>query len=232
MKLLIIVLMMASFAAHAQFKNESEVSTVKTSGNTKVQTYLFKTLSKYEKDKATYTFGGHYTYGENRSELSARDWDVNLKYEQTLSDRLSFYLGEIVEGYRFQGVKARYNSDAGLKYFFIKSDPKNFFTELGYRYTIEDRYDLATSYENKARAFVEWNHKTSETFQYRLWAEYVPNFTIDNDYLLTYEGSATSIINSVFSLKVSYKTIRRNVPVSDTFKKEDSLFTTSLVAKF
>jgi putative salt-induced outer membrane protein len=110
---------------------------------------------------------------------------------------------------------------------------KNFFSELGYRYTIEDRYQPEDNqYSNKARAYTEWNHKYSETFRYRLWAEYVPNFSQSKDYLMVYEASLTSILTSMFSLKVAYKGMYDNVPAVMGNKNYDYTYTTSLVAKF
>lgn len=88
------------------------------------------------------------------------------------------------------------------------------------------------STQTSARAYTEWNHKYSETFQYRLWAEYVPNFSQSKDYLMIYEASLTSILTSMFSLKVAYKGMYDNVPAVMGNKNYDYTYTTSLVAKF
>lgn len=230
----LIFLLLFSTLASAKLTHESEVSTLTTGGNSNVETYLVKTNNQYEIDIRLLKFGGHYTYGEAAETVSSRDWDGFLRYEQMLKrDRLALAVGEIVEGYQFQGIKARYNSDLGLKYYFIKKDLKNFFSEAGYRYTIEDRYqNIETLYEHKARFYTEYNQKVTETFQYRLWAEYVHNLTHGTDYLITYEASITAILTSVFSLKVSYKGIYDEVPAIEGNKNYDYTYTTSLVAKF
>ncbi|MFY7992577.1 MAG: DUF481 domain-containing protein [Bacteriovoracaceae bacterium] len=234
MKLLIsLVLLSLPIISWAQFKNESEFSTVATGGNSEVETYLAKTSSDYAWDMNAIKLGGHYTYGESSNTVSARDWDVNTKYDRFLTERFALTFGQLTEGYRFQGIKARYNADAGVKYFWLKSDAKNFFSELGYRYTIEDRYSPdENQYSNKARAYAEWNHKYSETFQYKFWAEYVPNFSQSKDYLAIYEASLTSILTSMFSLKVAYRGMYDNVPGIAGNKNYDYTYTTSLVAKF
>lgn len=234
MKLFIVLLIaFLPLLSWAQFKNESEFSTVVTGGNSQVKTYLARTTNDYAWAKNAIKFGGHYTYGESGETVSARDWDLNTKYDHFLADHFALTFGQVTEGYKFQGVKARYNEDAGLKYFFVKSDKKNFFSEVGYRYTIEDRYQpQENQYSNKARAYTEWNHKYSETLQYKFWAEYIPNFSQSKDYLVFYEASMTSILTSLFSLKVAYKGIYDNVPGIAGNKNYDYTYTTSLVAKF
>lgn len=216
----------------AQYSNESELSSVVTGGNSQVKTYIVKTLNKYESGLNLYSLSGHYTYGEAAEEVSARDWDANGKYERRFSEHFAWYLGEVIEGYRFQGIKARYNSDAGFKYYFLKSDKKNIFAEAGYRYTIEDQYENETAYENKGRLFIEFNEKPNENFSYRLWAEYIPNFTQSKDYLFIHEASITSILTSKFSLKFAFKGTYDQEPVVAGNKNYDYSYTTSIVARF
>lgn len=233
MKLLIVLLGLLSLDSWAQFTHESELSLVQTGGNSDVQTNNFKTTNLYKWVANQVKFGGHYIYGETENGVSARNWDVNGKYERVLSPHLSLTAGEIIEGNKFTGIKARYNSDLGVKYYYIKTDLKNFFSELGYRYSIEDRYEpLPNTFDNKARLYNEFSHKISETVQYKLWLEYIPNFTESNDYLINGEASLTSILNSVFSLKVAYLGMYDNRPAFLGFKNYDYMTTTSLVAKF
>lgn len=228
----VLLLLLLPTIALAQFSNESEVSSVATGGNSKVETYLVKTLNKFEAEKNIYQVSGHYTYGESSEQVSARDWDLSGKYERRFSEHFSWFVGEVIEGYRFQGIKARYNSDAGLKYYLIKSDRRNVFTELGYRYSIEDQYYSETAYENKARAFIEINEKPNDNFSYRLWGEYIPNFTRTSDYLFIHEASLTSILTSKFSLKFAWKGIYDQEPIIEGNKNYDFTYTTSLVARF
>lgn len=233
MRNLIAAMLLFPAIAFAQYTNESELAMVKTGGNSDVQTTNAKTTNLYKWDLNQVKAGGHYTYGETNNGVSVRNWDVNGKYEREVSPHVSFTLGEVVEGNRFVGIKTRYNSDAGAKYYHIKTDLKNFFTEVGYRYSIEDRdAPAANTFDNKARLYNELTHKISETVQYKLWLEYVPNFTVGRDYLVNGEASLTSILNSVFSLKVAYLGMYDNLPAQAGFKNYDFTTTTSLVAKF
>lgn len=232
-KLTALILFLFALPALAQFSHESELGYIQTGGNSVVQTTNAKTTNKYIWDRHSSSFGGHYTYGETSQNVTVRNWDVNGRVEQQSTTHLSFVLGEIIEGNRFTQIKSRYNSDAGLKYYYIKSDAKNFFSELTYRYTIEDRYrPLENTYDNKARFYNEFDHKYSGNIQYKFWLEYVPNFTTGKDYLINGEASLTSILNSTFSLKVAYKGMYDNLPAAPGLKNYDYMTTTSLVAKF
>ncbi len=222
-----------SHAALAQLKHESEYSLLQSGGNSEVNSQNAKTSNIYTWEKNQLRFGGHYTYGEAKNVVSARNWDGNLKYERQLSSKLSFITGEVVEGNRFTNIEARYNSDAGFKYYYLKSDLHTFFSELSYRYTIENRYAPTEDlYDQKARFYNELAHKYSPTVQYKFWLEYIPNFTDGKDYLVNGEASVTSILSSIFSLKVAYMGMYDNKPTLPTLKNYDFATTTSLVAKF
>lgn len=233
MRYIFSVLLLYSGSALAEYSNESELAYVQTGGNSEVQTTNAKTSNIYKWDLDQIKFGGHYLYGQSDEDVTARNWDVNFKYERTLSEHISVTVGEIIEGNRFTDVKARYNSDAGLKYYYVKTDPKKVFTELSFRYAIEDRYAPAgNTYDNKARFYNEIDHHVSETVRYKLWLEYVPNFTEPDDYLINGEASVTSILTSTFSLKVSYAGMYDNRPVSSELKNYDYNTTTAFVIKF
>jgi putative salt-induced outer membrane protein len=233
MRLLVTALLLFPALCFAQYSNESELALVKTGGNSDVQTTNAKTTNLFKWDTNQFKTGGHYIYGETNNGVSARNWDVNGKYEREVSPHVSYYLGEVLEGNNFTGIKTRYNSDVGAKYYYVKTDLKNVFSELGYRYSIEDRFaPVENTYDNKGRFYNEINHKISETVQYKLWLEYIPNFTQSHDYLVNGEASLTSILTSILSLKVAYLGMYDNQPVSRGLKNYDYTTTTSLVAKF
>lgn len=233
MKLLILAAMLMASQAFAQFTNESQYALLQTGGNSQVQTQNAKTTNAYKWDMNQVGFGGHYTYGESSETVSARNWDVNSKYERELNKHLSIVGGEVIEGNRFTGIKTRYNTDIGAKHYFLRDDVQILFTELSYRYSIEDRYSpIENVYDNKGRSYNEYSHKYSETVQYKVWLEYVPNFTDGKDYLVNGEASVTTILTSVFSLKVAYLGNYDNLPATSDLKNYDYATTTALVAKF
>jgi putative salt-induced outer membrane protein len=228
-----IFLFLITLPVFAQLTNQSEVSMVTAGGNSQLKAYNTKTAHKYVMDKSNLYLGGHYTYGESAESLSARNWDFNSKFDHVVHHKFSLMIGQITEGDNFQGIKARYNFDIGPKYFFSKSEKTNFYLELGYRYTIEDRFQpVENVFENKARAYSFYDYKLNENVSWALWLEYIPNFTDSRDYLVNGEASLTSILNSLFSLKVAYKGMYDDLPAVEGNKNYDFQTTTALVAKF
>lgn len=233
MKKILLLTLLYAVPAFAQLTNESEISLIQSGGNAEAQTSNVRTTNTYNWDKYSAIFGGHYTYGENADDVSVRNWDINAKSERELSPKVSVVLGEIIEGNRFTDIKARYNSDLGMKYYFDKTDRLKFFTELSYRYTIEDRYvDPQNTYDHKGRFYNEYDQKYSDTLQYKFWLEYVPNFSDGRDYFINGEASFTAILNTLLSLKVAYRGMYDNSPANPGLKNYDYMTTTSLVAKF
>lgn len=216
------------------FKNSSEVVLTNTTGNSNVQTYHAKTENTYKFQNHKTVFGGHYTYGEANSLLNAQNWDANLNYFLRLNDKVSLVAAEIIEGNRFQEVKTRYNTDLGSKYHFINTNKKKLSLLTAYRYTNEHRYGEEDTLiiQNKGRFLGEWSRKPMKNLEWKLSADYIPNFTDVRDWLFTGEGSVKNTINSLFSIKVSYKYMVDNLPASPELKKYDSIFTTSLVMDF
>src|SRR5688572_22854565 len=132
MKKILLLTLIYTLPAMAQLTNESELSLIQSGGNAEAQTSNVRTTNVYKWDKYSALFGGHYTYGENADNVSVRNWDINAKSERELTPKFSLVLGEIIEGNRFTDIKARYNSDLGLRYYYDKSDRVNFFSEVSY----------------------------------------------------------------------------------------------------
>ncbi|MFL5785989.1 MAG: DUF481 domain-containing protein, partial [Bacteriovoracaceae bacterium] len=125
--LLLIFLVFISLNAQALYTTETELGYIQNGGNADIQTTNFKSVNVYSWDKYKASFGGHYTYGETADSVTVRNWDVNAKIEQEVSHRLALFVGEVIEGNTFTGIQGRYNSDAGARYYYIQSEPENFF---------------------------------------------------------------------------------------------------------
>jgi putative salt-induced outer membrane protein len=240
----------------SKFSHESELSTIVNGGNTEVETYNFTTKNSYQTGKMTYGFGGHYQLGttvqtqldedgeeEEVKVETARNWDINAKVSQVLSVSLDGFLAAMYEGNEFNGIKQRDNYDLGATYKIIAEEKTKSNFELSYRYTVErttiriaddgsaDEDGRDEFFLNKARLYYDFEKVLTETTSTKFWAEYIPNFTINEDYQGTFEQSLTTKMSNLLSLKVSYKGIYDNVPVEGA-QMMDYIFTTSLIAKF
>ncbi len=227
-------LFFASFApaALADWKSESEAGVVITSGNSTTQSLNAKSGTEYTFEKNMLRLQGSYLQAKQSGVLSALAWSLGLRYERELSQMLSVFAGQSVEGDQFAGILQRYNSDLGAKYFFYKQ-PKDFiwFAEGGYRYTKENAVTYSKGFQ-KARVYTEAEKNWTATTSTKLWLEYIPNFTLSDAWLFNTELSLSSAINSYFSIKTAYLVKYSNAPASISAKKTDTAFTTALVAKF
>lgn len=229
-----------------KLSNESEVSLIQTGGNTNVETYNAKTLTKYEMEKSVFELSGHYTVaffettdddGDTVKAESARNWDMKGKYERVISSRFNGFTALQYEGDEFSGFKQRENFDLGGKYLITKTDKKTTSAELGARYTIEKTLNRDENGDDvfnfsKARIYIEHAQTVSKALSFKLWIEYLPNFTRGEDYLVNYEPSVSFLFNSMFSLKTAYKVVYDNQPNIEGNERSDTIFTTSLLARF
>lgn len=232
MKKLVWLLALLSPLAQAQFKNESELGIAAANGNTQSQTYTFKQSNEYKIRSDVFSLKGRYLNSKADGVETARYLMVGPRYEKQVSSRFGFFIGETLEKDKFANIDSRWLTDLGGKYRFIEDDKTIFFSELGYRYMHEDRLDNSTAFSNYGRVYTEWEQKWNESFSTKYWAEYMPNFTEHTDWLFNTEFSLTAMLNSVFSLKSSILLRYDHMPAPGVTYKEDTLFSTALVAKF
>ena len=247
--LLIFIFTLISYQAQAaieKVKNESELTFIQTGGNSNVESYNLKTATSILTQDYTFSLSGHYflsTYekedenGSLQDIESARNWDIALKGERNLSKRFNAFSQVQFEGDKFSGYTQRDNYDIGGKYKIITTDKENLFVELGYRYTVERKAEPAEDedsikYDNKGRLYAEYDKKISEALSSKFWIEYLPNFTEEEDYIISFEPSLSVLLNNIFSLKMAYKGIYDNQPNIEGNKYLDFNYTTSLIARY
>ena len=244
----LLLLLVVSTPGHTEViktTNESELTFIQTGGNTAIETYNVKTETKFHTQDYILSLGGHYflsLYETKNSDdetikvESARAWDVSTKLEKEMSKRLNFFAGLQIESDKFSGFQQRDNYDIGGKYSFIKTDKKTFSTELGYRYSVEHEYNelqsngnITTS--NKARIHTEFEKQLNETLSYKLWIEYLANFTEPDDYMINLEPSMMVNLTNTFSFKIAYIGNYDNQPAAEK-EKLNFKYTMSLLANF
>lgn len=239
MKALLISLFSISICASAfaqdksPWAHESEAAVVKVDGNTKSDSYSAKQKTVYTFDANALTATGRYLQTKASDIETARYWDASLRYERIFSELWSAFVQHGAESDPYAGYVQRDNSDLGAKYFLIKSEAQNLFTELGLRYsTTQPTGTGGKIYDTFGRWYAEYSEKITPTLSLKLWAEYLPNFRDSEAYLINYEPSANVMISQIFSLKVAYLVKYHNKTTTPAEKKEDTTFTTALVAKF
>ncbi|MCO5141588.1 MAG: DUF481 domain-containing protein [Oligoflexia bacterium] len=219
--------------ASAEWKNESEAGVVITEGNSKSQSLNLSQKTSYQHLQNKWSFGAGYLQSKSAGVLSSRSWDLMLRYDREINEKLGAFISQQIESNEFAGYKQRYNTDLGAKYYFIKEEKQTeWFAEAGYRFTKENKVSGAKSNQHKARVYSEFFKQWNESVSSKLWGEFVPNFTVSKQWLFNSEASLSVMMNSILSLKTAYLLKYSNEPSIVGAKKTDSVFTTSLVAKF
>lgn len=234
---------MASLSVHAEdakstgpFSEEAEAGIISVNGNSKSQSYLLKSLTGYQFDSYTAKLNGEYyknlskDYPTNLTTIDEK-WVLGIKLDRNITEKLGAFIGQSAEKDTTINIIRRYNSDIGARYNIVKHEGYYTVGEVGYRYSTEE-YDgnVKSEHFNLGRVYLESEKQWSPACSTKWWAEYLPNFDEPKDYNINSELSLTAALNTTFSLKTAYNVKYDNVP-SGTYKT-DSMFTTSLLAKF
>ena len=228
------------------FKDETTLGASIVSGNTNSESYNGKELAEYDWDLDLLRLTGRYLQTKANGTVSALAWDSSLRYERTLTPLFSLFAAYGLDSDVFAGYVQKNNADVGVKYFLIKSDETVWSAELGYRYSVTHYPTaLADNASSSARAFTEAVENFSKTTSGKLTVEYVqtlvssfnssvPGYATDQDYYVTIEPSLNLMLNQTLSLNLGYliKYVNYLPQGSTATKYLDTVFTTSLVAKF
>jgi putative salt-induced outer membrane protein len=233
MKIFIFILcFLLQSTAFAKLSNETELGLTSTNGNSKNHSYTVKQENDYKWEKNVLGFKLRYLDASADGEQTARFFMTGLRLDQSASAKLSFFIGETYEKDRFASIEKRLITDLGSKYKFISSEKTKLLSEFGYRYMDEERIDRSNVYSHYLRAFSEWERNWKPNFSTKLWAEYLPNLSDSEDWQFNSELSLTANLNNIFSLKTGILMRYDDLPAPGVFHKTDTLFTTSLIAKF
>ncbi len=217
----------------APWSNESEAAVVKVGGNTESESYSAKEKTTFTQGTDVWVSTARYLQSKSGGAETAKSWDAALRYEKVFSDLWSGFLQHGAESNVYAGYLQRDNTDLGAKYTFIKSDTENALLEAGLRSTRTlSSQGVDSKRENFGRLYTEYSRQINASVSAKAWVEYLPNFSDSEGYFLNYEPSLTVLMNQIFSLKVAYLVKIHNKILLSTERKEDTAFTTSLVAKF
>lgn len=231
-KLLLVSLLGLSLSVHAQWKNTSELSILKSGGNTEVSVYNITSDTSVVLGNHKLSLGGHYTLGKSSDVVDARNWDIRLQDRYSLSERWGVFVAEKVEGDRFKGFITRYNTDLGAAYKLYNLDMFKVNLEAGLRYVVEEKTNGAYAHDNQLRFFGDLDHTLNAHVAWKFYAEYLKDIEVGDAWEFNFGPSLVSTLNSTFSVKVGYVGEYRNLPAIAGARKFDYKYTTGLIANF
>jgi putative salt-induced outer membrane protein len=218
-------------SAETALKSEAEAGIVVTGGNSETTTVSMKDTTTYSFGENALTWNGRFLRASSQGIEEAYQWGTGLRYARGFTDSLSGFLGQALEANPYQGIEQRYSTDLGGKYHFEKSEGLKWFLEAGYRFNRENYPGTFRNF-SFVRVFHEIERKFTPTFSIKWWLEFLPNLTDSKAYQANSEISGVATLNEVFSMKTGYTYRYNNAPPAGVSSKADTVFTTSLVAKF
>jgi len=227
-------------SALAVFHDEGEAGLVFTDGNSNSKSISAANHSDVKNGKDRYQLGGRYNEAKQNGVLNTEKWLATLRYERTMTDVLTGILAQQVEGDIFAGILQRYNTDIAVKHFFLERPTRYFvrhphdimwFGEAGYRFTREHNTKDETNSFHKMRLYSEVRLHWNEWVTSYLWVEYVPNFTLGQNWLLNGELGLSTALSSVFGVKTFYRLNYSNAPPVGATSRTDTTLNMALTVK-
>ncbi len=214
------------------FHNESQVGLLVSEGNSQGSSTNIEQKNNYDWEHNNISALYNYLRAKSGAVESARRWSAGLRYDRDLSNRWALFTGELVESDPFSGFNYRYNTDVGAKYMIFKRETWSWGSEAGYRYSHEERRIASAIDQNFARLYMEINANWTDKTSTKLWVEYLPELNSIREDRINSEASVSSLMTSILAVKLAYLIKYDSQPPPGTLHDTDTLFTTSLVAKF
>ncbi len=221
----------AAKPAQSPWHLRSEVSYVRTSGNTRTETFAGKLDASLQKRIHKFFVMGQYLYGRNRGREDSNKLALDGRWEAALNERFS---GIVSLGYgrdKFSGFRYRLFLGPGLGYFLVKEARRTLQLSLALncaydRFSVGERRDLR-SLTGKALAKFDWQALDNLKLLQNLG--HVVSFGEAGRYFVESETGLEARINKTFSVGFSYRLNHQNRPPAPEIRKTDTTFLTTLI---
>jgi putative salt-induced outer membrane protein len=216
-----------------KWKDEGELSYVKTSGNSKTTNLAAKNQVKYqftEKVLGTWKVGA--ILGENEGVKSAENYFTDLKADYSFTERFYSLANAGWLKNKFAGIDRRLYGGAGAGYKFLIG-PVNFLVgELGLNYVSNKYIDETRKNYLAGRAFGKYTYAFTEKNNFSQTVEYLYDFDDSEKYEVNSETALISALTGYLSMKAAYVVNYKHKPIPSTLKNSDTTTTVALVVSF
>ncbi len=197
-------------------------------------------------NKLKYTFDGWavaqdlvFFYGEANDKVNANFWNAGLRAERRLTPRLGMFFASRFDRNVLQGISSRFEEGFGLDFKVVDAKRDHFTVALGgsaFQQSLTPG-TVSTFKGNypAARAAGDYKHNFSDLAFFQQTAEYLPNLSDTNSYLINTESAVVAPLMKTLGIKVGY-VVRYNAapPVRDnvTLKKTDTYLSSGITYSF
>ena len=206
--ILCVVFLFASFlnAEEKAWKEHVEMSYVRTSGNTRTETFSTKLAVERAGDANRYILNGKYLFSKFDGTESVNVLDSDFRYERVFTGRLFGFIGLAYVRDKYSGYDYRFSLGPGLGLDVVKTDNHDLKFMLSSMYYF-DKYTSGDVSKNdyatvKVEIHYEWRIRENLTFQTK--DEYFVSLEETDSYFIQGEAGIKVNISKALALGVSY----------------------------
>lgn len=178
-------------------------------------------------------------YGEADDKVNANFWSGGLRGERRLTPRLGAFVATRFDRNLLQGISSRFEEGVGLDYKVIDQARDKFTVVAGASLFQQTLAPGATSAFKRnfpaARLGADYKHLFTELAFFQQTAEYLPNLSDGDAYLVNTESALVAPLTKSLGIKVGYVVrynaappLRNGLPLKDT----DTFFSSGLTYSF
>lgn len=221
------------------FEGSASLGFSQTSGNANATTTNVANKLKYRMKGWSVSQDLIFFYGEANNKVNANFWNGGFRSDRRLTSRLGMFMATRFDRNVLQGISTRFEEGVGIDILAIDEKNDKLNVSLGgsaFQQTLTP--GTTSSFKRNfpaARAAVDYKHRFSEIAFFQQSAEYLPNLSDTNSYLVNTESSLVAPLIKNLGLKVGY-VIRYNSepPIRNEImlKTTDTFFSSGITYSF
>ena len=229
----------AAPAAPKPFEGSAALGFSQTSGNANATAINATNKLKYTVKGWAVAQDLAFFYGEADNKVNANFWNGGLRGERRLTSRLGAFVATRFDRNVLQGISSRFEEGLGLDFKAIDAQRDKLTLVAGVSMFQQTLTPGSTSTFKRnypaARLGADYKHLFSDIAFFQQTAEYLPNLSDTESYLLNTESALVAPLSKSLGIKVGY-VIRYNAqpPVRNNvqLKTTDTFFSSGLTYSF
>lgn len=222
-------LALADTSEPKKINDEAQLSYIDTQGNTRMSSLLLVNTLKYTPiDYLIATWNIEALKTSQSGESTAERYTSFLRLDYLIGSRLYSFADVLWLQDTFANIDERYYLGAGIGYKIIAGPKHILNTEAGVNYTMDTYTDNTDNNYSGGRIFGKYTYNITAKNKFDQAVEYLHDFENSDNYNVNSDTSITAALNSMLSLKTSYKVKYDNEPVGDA-RYADRIMAVTLV---